>query len=557
MWSSSWGLLLVIYTQLQCVRPQASAHTDSNLTTFESVTFTDTLGANYRIDLHDGALQWCEGDDLTRCDSVVILKIEALHSNRVELTHGWLGAPVEVASESATSGQAYYELVAGIVKLADLAGVSVMGNASESLRILQRAGNGSGQLAIQANQTFPLPLYRDDDPFPSAHVKVLGDFSWLVHRMDKLCAAIVQTAEDCNSVAFLGPCTSYMAVPESKNKHFKDFLGFSLPRPSFVDRVSFTSGSADSGDVDHRLCLLIPDYSARPLQLGRIVYHPNPQPRWLGKDPETIAVRTFLNPGWRHVFQVECEDCGQLNRLVWRAVHIDYPCKTVEDQDAVIQRSAMHYRGWSETHQCFFPDRAPCDGYPDEDALAISKPLDDSELSRREWLHSKPGAVAFVVNASRRLASDVKERLLKHHSVLCFYPNVAYPEGRLIGFAAVENIGGRDFQAFIALVCFVPLLCTVTALVHINKQRKCEQHLSSLRHRLQREQLERELRGEAPSLPPMFRQGALPSRSQPSPTTARGMLSRMRDAVQGGLSSMVMPLIGGGSQQPGWARLLQ
>merc|ERR1719324_406814 len=102
----------------------------------------------------------------------------------------------------------------------------------------------------------------------------------------------------------------------------------------------------------------------------------------------------------------------------------------------------------------------------------------------------------FNVVSTRRLLVKERRMLFHHRTAICFYTDEAAPHGWLVGIAAL-HMDGPDMQAFVVFVCFfgvvMPLICMVTALLHINKQERCKQHVHQLRSQAQREMMQMEL----------------------------------------------------------------
>lgn len=144
---------------------------------------------------------------------------------------------------------------------------------------------------------------------------------------------------------------------------------------------------------------------------------------------------------------------------------------------------------WPRGLPCPPPAHGPCSGYL-ETAFDIGGP--DSGMR----VGAAASSAFFTLSSGRRLAAKQRRELFRHPSALCFYPDAASPQGWLTGYV-VFHMDGPDVQAFVAFVCFfgiaLPLICIVTALLHVNKQQRCRQKVHELRLQVQREQLEREL----------------------------------------------------------------
>lgn len=138
--------------------------------------------------------------------------------------------------------------------------------------------------------------------------------------------------------------------------------------------------------------------------------------------------------------------------------------------------------------------------------------------------------VVFDVESTRRLLVKERRVMFHHRTAVCFYTDEAAPHGWLVGIAAL-HMDGPDMQAFVVFVCFfgvvMPLICMVTALLHINKQERCKQHVQQLRLQVQREMLSAELSERAGGAP--F--SATSASGGGSPQSHRGASSRLERAL--------------------------
>eukprot|EP00747_Dinoflagellata_sp_TGD_P098759 gnl/TRDRNA2_/TRDRNA2_167541_c0_seq2.p1 gnl/TRDRNA2_/TRDRNA2_167541_c0~~gnl/TRDRNA2_/TRDRNA2_167541_c0_seq2.p1 ORF type:complete len:271 (+),score=35.59 gnl/TRDRNA2_/TRDRNA2_167541_c0_seq2:107-814(+) len=140
--------------------------------------------------------------------------------------------------------------------------------------------------------------------------------------------------------------------------------------------------------------------------------------------------------------------------------------------------------------ECAPSRQGPCRGYV-EQAFTSGFP---KEI--REEKSAGRDIVQFELRSDQRMLSDARRMMMNHRSAVCFYPDASMPYGWLVGYVEL-HADRADVQAFIVFVCFftvaLPLVCTVTAMLHFNKQERCRQQVQELRIQIQRRQLEQEL----------------------------------------------------------------
>jgi len=459
--------------------------------TCQYVEFQDDQGFknDFAVDTEAAnSLRWCqERGGMRTCERASVLQVLYEPSLRQwQLQCGWRSVVV-----GGDADQAQFDTMASLVTLAKDTGVPLGGSGAErvlELLLLNRDADARREPVIRGAQSFPVALSQAQAPSP-IYMKVEGHFAHV--DTTKLCVTIVERPQDCNTLAFMEACES--SVLESSR--LTEYLGFELPSPSFSEL-----GMPDSNH-NHTVCMFVPQFRLVPFRLGRVDYHEYPIMYWL-EEAERIGVRTFLNPGWSTLIEVQCVNCSMQNRLVVRSMMVDARCKNRILQERAIAAAAFRENQIARTTKeqralwleflekqpvfCKAPPRSPCEGYIDND-------LGSGLVST-----NRDGLTRFGMNSTRRLSASEKKDYFHRRSALCFYPNEAFPNGTLIGFAALR-MDGRDLQAFVAFVCFfgvvLPLLCMITALLHLNKQERCKQHLHEVRLLLQREQLEREMQG--------------------------------------------------------------
>jgi len=498
----------------------------------KQVWFRDTRGFASVMEPHGiAAIQWCmdKGHNLGMgCRNIDVLHVSNLAGGVFVLSAGDLTMWAPTLAEP-KAGQAQFETIADLVRMAQDQNVSLLGNASERvielLHLAPEETDSRYDPVISARQSFPVNLPYEAPqiqrsttssttlthtllPFEKmlltasqqvselVYIKVAGSFSYV--NLDNICVEIVETPQDCNSCAFLSPCRSEVV----SSSRLTEFIGFQLPNPALGR--SATVAKSDN----HTVCMLVPEFHHVPFRLGTVTYHPTPNAYFL-EEAQLVNVRTFLNPGWGTHIEVTCSNCSSHNRLVVRSVTVDKRCTNWKAQDRAILTSAFRdslvarfsggtsptvMEDWLQTPPAFCtpPERSPCEGYIDEYGSGMLENEANTDVVQQG------GVALFGLNSSRRLSANEKKAYFRHHSALCFYLNEAQPNGTLLGFAALR-MDGHDLQGFVAFVCFfgvvLPLICMITALLHLNKQDRCKQYLQEIRLLLQREQLEREMSG--------------------------------------------------------------
>jgi len=429
------------------------------------------------------------------------------------------------------------------------------------------------QVATKERQLLEFPVLLEPDDDSTAYgaaifLRLPGNWSGTTLRP---CVSIVERAEQCTRTSLdVSTCSSRALW---KSSILTSFLGFEVPRPSFA-RGSHLLAAAHN----HSVCFyatgnageVLPweQSTALPLNAsvlsGRVVYSPVPKVRFIDT-VVGIGVRTFLNPGWHREIQIQCTNCSSANRITLAPIIPETRCAGVMQQALAAAAAAardsempeanleLHksvpmalqaiIRGKGENQAgCVAPARSPCSGYADQ-AFSVTSPKFDP--------HSAHEAVLDFDSVVRLLVQE--RRLMFHHrSAICFYANEAMPHGWLIGFAALHMDSG-DMQAFVVFVCFfgvvLPLICMATALLHINKQERCKQHIQQLRDQVQREQLADELSdrglggsGGSPHYPNSTagqRDGSLPSSLTAAMTEMVGGPRRSRTSASHDFAAMV------------------
>mmetsp|Transcript_5266 Transcript_5266/g.12676 ORF Transcript_5266/g.12676 Transcript_5266/m.12676 type:complete len:512 (-) Transcript_5266:2-1537(-) len=496
-----------------CVFVLLFAHVGCN-----KVTFRDGYGSQHVIETSGDGLQWCCQDSWSSCEEVLAIAVDSLAAGQFLLRSGLLQA----ALTEPQAGQAQFEVVAKISRWAAAKNIELSGNASKGVALLVDRAEKSPKvnkrsmirkMVLQKRQYFPisLPLPANDSQ-PGGHVsteaakmlmlrspkqvhlQVAGDFTLLRARrqIKHLCVHIVDSSLACNSAAFVAQCRSSAIV---KQAGLKKYLSFELPSPVL----------GDSGlKTNHTVCMLFGDYSYVPFRLGQVDYHNYPIPYFLD-EPLVVSVRSFLHPGWGSEVQAPCLNCSAHNRLIVRAIGADFSCKTWQMHDRAIVLRALRdhalakmadvpsYLTEADAKVCNPPKHSPCAGY-------IYEKGGETLWSDAATVSLSDGVATFSFQGSRRLSTQEQRLFFGRHSALCLYPNEGSPNGVLLGFVALRRDGLRVY-AFVAFVCFFvlvfPLLCLVTAALHLNKHDRCTQHLQEVRLLLQRQQLDRELSGSS------------------------------------------------------------
>jgi hypothetical protein len=342
-------------------------------------------------------------------------------------------------------------------------------------------------------------------------LRILGNWTDARQALEP-CVAIVEQLEACGRDAFpkhqqwLRPSNCESVALWDKSI-LEQFLGFRVARPRFAQGLDILQKAHN-----HSVCLWMLSHGWNAA--GRVSYFAAPKVRFIDK-LVNVGVRTFLNPGWHHELHVACENCSAFNRISIRPIVLSTPCLGAVQQVMAAMvgaaRNSEMPKDYVDVSQTTWPNlkeivrrhgkipgptefrmtcpplsRGPCGNYADT-AFAVVKPVSDPRGQEE---------VAFKINSSRRLQVSERRLMFHHRSALCFYPDEASPEGWLIGFAAL-HMDGPDMQAFVVFVCFfgvvMPLICMVTALLHINKQERCKQHVHQLRSQAQREMMQMEL----------------------------------------------------------------
>lgn len=510
-----------------------------------ALTFVDQEGDRHVLEEEGGGLRWCSGPPPTpgaaaaprRCRRVRDLRIERSGSGfKVVFAEPWARtAWTAVIAKPAEAAQ-QRELVERLVQVARNSRVRVT---AECLHDSGGDAGGAEVLSLEPPLEVWAPLVRGkQDPGHAqpgiVHVSLPGQ--WRDENATGACIAIVPRRAACGPAAFRGPCKSRAMWANSDPDRF---LRFAVPRPPFSMAAAAPSRHGAGVDESHVLCFRAagpstPTQDGRPGMsvLGPLRYFPQPAVQFM-RSVTRVGVRTFLNPGWRQVVELECTNCSDQSRIVVQPILPDARCRDMAQQSLVAVAAAArdgqvpenvdlaHHRN-SKVEEiirnrgaqnalsgvtCMPLEHGPCtqapssSGIDDIDAEAKGEVL--SMVGRPLVAGSEGPSVAaptttaaFLLQSGRRLLAKERQTFFHHRSALCFYPTPSSTDGWLVGFAAVQ-MDGPDMQAFIGFVCFfgvaLPLICLVSALLHYNKYEQCKQHVHQLRLEFQRDQLDREM----------------------------------------------------------------
>lgn len=315
------------------------------------------------------------------------------------------------------------------------------------------------------------------------------------------CVVIVDRPEACGRRLFLETCHSRALWNVSDLDHF---LGFELPRPAFTLGLELL---ASSSTTRHAVCLQRGlSRSEEPAVLGPLAYYPMPRLQF-SEPVQAVSVRTFLNPGWHHRLELHCDNCTRRSRVAVRPPPAPLACNWAPQPSSGTFPSSAQALGIRNPHLAGPPPphpgaaagtygrpcqavQPPCWGYAD-DTQAL-----DAAAPEVASLPSASSAVPFRLASELRLSAGARKQLFHRKSALCFYPDLAMPQGWLVGYMEF-HMDALDVQAFMSFVCFfgmaLPLICMLTVLLHMNKHNRYKQQIQEVRLLYQRQQLDQEL----------------------------------------------------------------
>ncbi|CAE8646900.1 unnamed protein product, partial [Polarella glacialis] len=341
-------------------------------------------------------------------------------------------------------------------------------------------GKGCAEsVCIDELQAFPVPIVlAPAAPSEASDVKlflkVRARWSRTAQQHVGPCIAVVERPEDCVSAAFPDGTECPASVLWNISRP-DEFLGFQLPRPSF------TLGSEAS--QNHSVCLHLGGEGGNatslqpPRLLGRLEYYPMPKPVFTDR-VESISVRTFLNPGWRHQIHLTCVNCSAMSHLAVRPpppsrIHCKEPSSSLAAAILALSQeppplgvpSRAPGRARDLAFSCPPSAHGPCWGYADQEILSLARVTDFPAGGSDEAHVEGSDAVAFLLESDVRLGAWERQELFHRRSALCFYPDLAAPQGWLVGYVDF-HMDSLDVQAFMSFVCFfgmaLPLLCMLT-----------------------------------------------------------------------------------------------
>lgn len=382
---------------------------------------------------------------------------------------------------------------------------------------------GPGGLA-----SFPAPVLHDE-PDAVLYLRVPGVWHELSPGSAP-CVVVVPRPEDCTAAAFpagAGGSSAFCAARPLWELG-RPSLAFELPRPRFT--MGFDLQDApDSHTVCARRSLRATPHvhqsEAEPhcFDSGRLAYYPRPRIRFFR--PQSVHglvlhVRTFLNPGWRQEILLDCVNCSSVNRIALQPLPAEHPhCEPAGDDVAAAAfalqkedyihalepggawpKTAWSPAGkqsassiWAPGQLCPPPPGGPCRGFV-EDSFALGELEPGQRLAPSGALAAHEAT--FIVESRMRMKAGLRRTLFKRKTQICFYPDESSPQGWLAGYVEMR-VDAKDVQSFVGFVVFfvlaLPLLCMITALMHMSKHGRCDQQVRTTRSEFQRQQLQSEM----------------------------------------------------------------